>query len=258
MAAGDCITQYCLSFYWVTATLATNGLVAGMLPSNWMEIGFTCVTMLISLTLYAYVLGEISNVVMKADEALVLQRSQLSLVQSFVKGRKLPQELKEAIVHQFESSMMREEQSALDESKEVFEKLSHSLQVSPPTSRRHGRIQQSQTCSHRAISGFQSHALPCLTWVGAAVQVEVARHVSRGLVGRVQIMELCKENFLDALSVLLKEQVMTRDGYLFRANEVCEHLYIIWKGAIEFVVEEEDELIVTKTSEAGCVVGELR
>jgi CRP-like cAMP-binding protein len=55
----------------------------------------------------------------------------------------------------------------------------------------------------------------------------------------------------------LQEEGMTRDGYLFRANEVCEHLYFIWKGAIEFVVEEEDELIVTKTLDSGNVVGEL-
>jgi hypothetical protein len=50
---------------------------------------------------------------------------------------------------------------------------------------------------------------------------------------------------------------MTRDGYLFRANEICDNLYVVWKGAIEFVVEEEGEMYVTKTLEPGSVVGEL-
>jgi hypothetical protein len=80
-APDACLCQYSLSLYWVTTTLSSSGLIAGMTPSSWSEIGFTCFAMLVSLTLYSYVLGELSNVVMKGDEALVHQRSQLSLVQ---------------------------------------------------------------------------------------------------------------------------------------------------------------------------------
>lgn len=163
-AVDDCLSQYLLSLYWVTTTLATNGQVTGMQPANWREVAFACLCMLISLTVYSYVLGELSFAVMKKDEALVHERAQLLLVQGFVNGRELPPSLREAILSQFESMVAtRGAQASLqDDSEEVVGKLPHSLQV------------------------------------------EVARCVSRALVGKVEIMENCKDSFLDALSVLLK------------------------------------------------------
>ena len=38
MTSGSCVTQYMMSFYWVQATLVTNGLVAGMMPTNFLEV----------------------------------------------------------------------------------------------------------------------------------------------------------------------------------------------------------------------------
>lgn len=43
--------------------------------------------MLTTLTVYAYVMGEISNLVMSSDEALVHMREGIALVQSFVMVR---------------------------------------------------------------------------------------------------------------------------------------------------------------------------
>ncbi|CAD7698633.1 unnamed protein product, partial [Ostreobium quekettii] len=62
---GSLAEQYLLSFYYITVTLSANGLVGRMLPQNIWEIFFVCVLMVITLTLYAFVLGEISNLVMK-------------------------------------------------------------------------------------------------------------------------------------------------------------------------------------------------
>lgn len=59
------VEQYILSFYWITATLSTNGLVGQTLPKNAGELCFVCFLMLMSLTLYAYILGSISNLVTK-------------------------------------------------------------------------------------------------------------------------------------------------------------------------------------------------
>ena len=42
-----------------------------------MQVVYTCVMMLITLTLFAYILGEISNTIMENDEELVKQRSQV-------------------------------------------------------------------------------------------------------------------------------------------------------------------------------------
>jgi hypothetical protein len=43
--------------------------------------------MLTTLTVYAYIMGEISNLVMSSDEALVQMRQGIALVQSFVMVR---------------------------------------------------------------------------------------------------------------------------------------------------------------------------
>lgn len=44
-----------------------------------MQMMFTCVSMVMSLTIFAYILGEISNLVMDQDAELVKTRSQVCL-----------------------------------------------------------------------------------------------------------------------------------------------------------------------------------
>ena len=34
----NCLAQYTLSFYWILASVSTNGLVDDMIPSNWKEV----------------------------------------------------------------------------------------------------------------------------------------------------------------------------------------------------------------------------
>lgn len=82
--------RYLVSYYWVFASLTTNGLVGDMTPKNMVEIAFTCIVMLVSLTLYAYVLGEISNLVMKQDEDLVATRSSILQVMSLCATQQCP------------------------------------------------------------------------------------------------------------------------------------------------------------------------
>ena len=43
-----------------------------------MQMLFTCVAMVLSLTIFAYILGEISNLVMDQDAELVKTRSQVT------------------------------------------------------------------------------------------------------------------------------------------------------------------------------------
>lgn len=43
------------------------------------QILFTCLTMLVSVTVFAYVLGEISNLVMNKDAELMAARSHVSI-----------------------------------------------------------------------------------------------------------------------------------------------------------------------------------
>lgn len=44
------------------------------------QMMFTCVSMVMSLTIFAYILGEISNLVMDQDAELVKTRSQVQLM----------------------------------------------------------------------------------------------------------------------------------------------------------------------------------
>ncbi|GMH40854.1 hypothetical protein BSKO_08758 [Bryopsis sp. KO-2023] len=119
--------QYLLGFYWITATLSTSGLVAETLPKNTVELCFVCCLMFVSLTLYAYILGSISDLVMKQDEALVGRREHMMLVQNFVRNRDLPLDLTKEIQTFFDMTMKND--SDADGEKDIFMLLSFSLQI---------------------------------------------------------------------------------------------------------------------------------
>jgi hypothetical protein len=182
----------CCSHYWVFASLTTNGLVGGMTPRNPLEIAFTCMVMCVSLTVYAYILGEISNLVMKQDEALVATRSSILQVADFVKNRVLPPELEKEIEHYFHFLASN---NASSEDEDVFEMLSHTLQV------------------------------------------DVAKHISRGLLDNVQLLRDCDATFLDSLSILLRENTTLPDTYVFHVNDVSRELYFVNNGAVELTIE---------------------
>lgn len=86
------------------------------------------------------------------------------------------------------------------------------------------------------------------------MQVEVAKHMSRELIGLVEIFDGCNSNFLDSISVLLHEINIPPDNVLFRANEVSRELYIVASGMMQLLVESDDAgLIVENVRSAGQV-----
>ncbi|KAK9811376.1 hypothetical protein WJX72_002779 [[Myrmecia] bisecta] len=222
-AHGTIWEQYLLCFYWVVATITTNGQVGNMLPKNMPEILFTCVVMIVSVTLFAYLLAEISDKVMAQDAALVRMRSKVQGVQKFVSSRRLPDHLKSDITSFMESS---------------------SLLRGPAAGGAEGDVGEAEPdvfsqCSH-------------------TLQVDVAKHMSRSLISLVHIFEGCNNNFLDSLSVLLHEVSLSPDSYVFRTNDVSRELYIIASGAVELRVEHEVQgETVESLRSAGQVVGEM-
>ena len=58
------------------STLTTNGQVGAAIPQNLTEMAFTSVLMVLTVTIFNYVLGEITNVIMAQDAALVATRAQ--------------------------------------------------------------------------------------------------------------------------------------------------------------------------------------
>jgi hypothetical protein len=73
--------QYLLAYYWCASTLTTAGRIGQVTPKNTSELVFTIVSMTLTLTFYGYVMGEITNLVMSNDDALVQKRQKVGLVQ---------------------------------------------------------------------------------------------------------------------------------------------------------------------------------
>jgi hypothetical protein len=95
------LKQYLFSMYWMASTLSTASLVGATTPKSQTEITFTIWSTLTTLTVYAYVVGEISNTVMAKDQALVHMREEISRVQMFISKHKFPRDLATDIVSTF-------------------------------------------------------------------------------------------------------------------------------------------------------------
>ena len=73
--------QYLFSYYWCASTLTTAGRIGTVTPKNTAELMFTILSMLFTSVFYGYVMGEITNLVMSNDDALVQKRQKFGLVQ---------------------------------------------------------------------------------------------------------------------------------------------------------------------------------
>lgn len=124
MCSVDVIWQYSYSFYWAASTLSTAGMIGYTTPKNQAEVLFSVICMLITMTVYAYVLGEISNQVIASGEALVHTRDQLSIVRTFISRRMLPKDLATDIVSTFYEKLSKNQ-----DTERIFGSLSSSLRV---------------------------------------------------------------------------------------------------------------------------------
>lgn len=124
MCSVNVIWQYGYSFYWAASTLSTAGMIGYTTPKNQAEVLFSVICMLITMTVYAYALGEISNQVIGSGEALVHTRDQLSIVRTFISRRMLPKDLATDIV-----SIFYEKLSKNQDTERIFGSLSSSLRV---------------------------------------------------------------------------------------------------------------------------------
>lgn len=80
------LQQYVLSFFWATASLSTNGQIGDSTPKSFIEMMFACLIMLTSLTVYVYLLSELSDLVMNQDQELVVTRRQVGPLHICCKG----------------------------------------------------------------------------------------------------------------------------------------------------------------------------
>jgi len=121
---------YLLSLYWVTGTLTTMGQGGGdLMPQNLQERFFAIFLMVFNLSIYAYILGAISNLFMSADEAIVERRNEISALEKYISDNKLSTGLETEIRGAMRNQGGEGSGVSADEERSVFKKLSHSLQV---------------------------------------------------------------------------------------------------------------------------------
>ena len=72
--------RYAASFYWVAGTLTANGSVGSLLPQNELEIMWTIFLMILNMPLFRWIVGEVSSIIMRSDEAVVQARQHLEKV----------------------------------------------------------------------------------------------------------------------------------------------------------------------------------
>jgi CRP-like cAMP-binding protein len=119
------LDRYLMSAYWVTTTLTSYGIVGDMLPANDGEIIYSMILMVLNVTIFGFLIGEVSSIVMMQDEEVAAARTQLGAVESFVKGSQLEDDLRDEIKQHFKATRMH---SSSDQAV-IFRRMSRCLQV---------------------------------------------------------------------------------------------------------------------------------
>ena len=117
--------KYLISFYWVASIMSANPMVGSVLPQNILEILYSMVVMTANLTLFRYVTGEVSALVMRADEDLAQSRSHLEGVDAFVKSNALPGDLQDEI----RDYSVQQSQNTTMKAHTLLDVLSYALRV---------------------------------------------------------------------------------------------------------------------------------
>jgi len=118
--------KYLLSLYWVSSTVSSTGVIGDMWPKNYGEIAYTIFLLCLNLTLFNYIIGEISAGVLKGDEKLVKVREEIGAVESYLQSFNIPSDLKLEIRRYFQGSSVG---STFYQASDIFDSVSHSLRI---------------------------------------------------------------------------------------------------------------------------------
>eukprot|EP00873_Tetraselmis_striata_P000688 jgi/Tetstr1/420952/TSEL_012012.t1 len=119
--------QYLLCIFYVLATLSSEGNVGELVPENMLEMVFCMVLMLINMTLFVYILGEISSLVMKMDDEVAESRNKQAKVENYIKSKK---NVTDDLAIDIRGHINASNQQGSDiEIGEVYALMSHSLKV---------------------------------------------------------------------------------------------------------------------------------
>ena len=119
--------KYLLSLWIVCTRVAAQSLIGNIVPQNFVEVVFSIFLIMMNLTVFRYVIGELSATVMHFNEQLVATRDRAEKVLNFIKTNRLPDDLVNEI-KMYCSSSGSSSASVLKNSR-VLRYLPHTLQV---------------------------------------------------------------------------------------------------------------------------------
>jgi len=96
-----------------------------------------------------------------------------------------------------------------------------------------------QRLQHTSLSSVDS--LTIYNSLPVPMQMEVAAHTNRALLGACDLLRGCSAGFLDSLSSALREREVEADTVVFRVGEACKELFVVASGELETTQETGDE-----------------
>ena len=121
------IARYLLSFYYSCTRVADQSLTGNIVPQNFMEVCYCIGFLLLNLTAYRYVIGELSAWVIGLDEDKVEAQARAMKVLDFISHSKLSKDVELEIKAYIKNSGIS--QSSVARCTRVLRLLPHSLQV---------------------------------------------------------------------------------------------------------------------------------
>jgi ankyrin repeat protein len=120
--------KYLLSFWIVCSRVSNQGLIGNIVPQNFAEVAYSIMLVMLNLTVFRYVIGEMSASVMNFNEQLVTARNRAEKVENFIKTNRLPEDLVNEIKVYCSSSSSAN--ASVSKYSRILRFLPHTLQAS--------------------------------------------------------------------------------------------------------------------------------